>query len=175
MKRINTIDLYVDGNDPSTGVVLSMGGNNVISKAVLINNADADTLQVELPLSDAEGKLEGSAAVYGSTAPMSPQMWEAVRQKWVDAYGTEPTREELLVYCCLLADTGDVPFAMPAGINMSDLTVLLGAVGGDGAAIFPIEGYAQLLVAVTANASSKKTRAVQNATRARATLTLISE
>lgn len=175
MKRINTIDLYVDGNDPSTGVALPAEGNNVIVKAVLIDNADADTLQVELPLSDAEGELEGGARVYGSTAPMSPQMWEAVRQKWVDAYGTEPTREELLVYCCLLADTGDVPLAMPAGINMSDLTVVSGVHSGVGAAIFPIEGYAQLLVAVAANASSQKTRAGQNATRARATLTLISE
>lgn len=41
MKRINTIDLYVDGNDPSAGVVM----NDQISKAVLIDNADADTLQ----------------------------------------------------------------------------------------------------------------------------------
>ncbi len=45
MKRINTIDLYVDGNDPSTGVVDTSGGQNIISKVVLIDNADADTLQ----------------------------------------------------------------------------------------------------------------------------------
>lgn len=45
MKRINTIDLCVDGNDPSTGVVLSVGGDDFIIKAVLIDNADADTLQ----------------------------------------------------------------------------------------------------------------------------------
>ena len=32
MKRINTIDLYVDGNDPSTGVVLSVGGDDFITK-----------------------------------------------------------------------------------------------------------------------------------------------
>lgn len=175
MKRINTIDLYVDGNDPSTGVVMSVGGNNLIIKAVLIDNADADTLQVELPLSDAEGKLAGGAGVFGSTAPISPQMWEAVRQKWVDAYGTEPTREELLVYCCYLADAGDVSLDKPAGISMRDLTVLSGVGIDVGAVIFPIEGYAQLLVYVNASASSQKTRVGHNATRARATLTLISE
>lgn len=165
MKRINTIDLYVDGNDPSTGVVM----NDQISKAVLIDNADADTLQVELPVSDTAGELKGTVAVFGSTAPISPQMWEAVRQKWVDAYGTEPTREELLVYCGFLADGGNVPLDMLAGINMQTLNVFSGRVGsGDGAAIFLIEGCAQLLVCVSANASSQKARA-------RAAFTLISE
>lgn len=172
MKRINTIDLYVDGNDPSTGVV----GDGEITKAVLINNADADTLQVNMPNGDGEGNFGGSAFVYGLTAPVSPEMWEKARQKWVDTNGAEPTEDELLVE--LWAILRDFKFGIqPTGVNLSTLEDYTGNISPGNAVMYPISGYAQVYAATFADASGgKSTKAAPgNASRAKATLTIISE
>ena len=170
MKRINMIDLYVDGNDPSTGVVIS--DDNCIYKAVLINNANGDTLQVEMPYGDETGDFRGNMQVFGLTAPASPKTWEAARQLWIDAFGTEPTEDELLVALFAVIKNTGVGIA-PAGVNLATLKTQEGGAVSGVTAMFPISGYAQVYAVLSAD-TIPKAKSVRTA-RAKATLTFISE
>lgn len=163
MKRINTIDLYVDGNDPSTGVV----DNDQITKTVLVDNADADTLQVAMPVGDETDNFSGGGIVFGLTAPVSPKLREAARQAWKDAKGTEPTEDELLFELANLLNSTGIGVVL-AGVEMSNFEIVPGEILPGDTQMFSVGGFAQVCVAIRASASP-------NATRAKATLTFISE